>query len=1162
MADNQGVLGAGAGGQQAVPAAPPAQPDASTTDAPQRRPAQLRVPTSTVAKSWWDPRYWSTARPTDFCYGDCVWGLHHQPVPLSIGEWAWLLWRREEMEYDVPGDDEPFIARPVNRFRGSWYVMHLVTSFWTRAETTKSVHTFLKTPGAFGYTRAVADITPEMLSDVLLKFEQAGRKPSIQSLLSDSDVPAQLRKALHAMHQSTANVMGSNGHRRLLQKEGVAYTLAYAAPLVFTTVNPADTKQPLLLLVQGGSWRLEEPLPCFREMTERLASDPAGQVFVFELLIRIFFVCVLGVRHDCVGWRRGEAKTTKKEWCTDGLGHDQMASTVFGWIQAAFGPVEAQGRGSLHPHILLWLLDLSVEEAVELLARDRAAFQENLRAWMRQVLAAVAATQETSVMHMARTWGCSSDSAPDGPPLPLGPKEKKCFWADGGSEVTTEADIDRFGVASENETLYFTLPAGEPEEDQWPEAIRPCMPLRGHDGSEVDATAWAAEFEEARKKLWSQPVSDTPPGKRPRYCSQHEFLTAHELNSEAVQELRAALPSDDFIREACADARDLVIGCAVHVCSPSCWKYHSNGKSQICRHNFYHVVVLVTEGGTSVKRRRQGKPLRGCLAICRDTRYGMAGRILTFQIHPWECPSNYAALLSLRCNIDVQDLRRVPPPWVWMLPEELEAKVGEEEESRHGAYPQRVRGFSTGPQPEWGWMKHLGTTEECRDLVLPTVNWHALLERLSVLPPVVWEELGADDATAAAMKASFASGRAIFIDAHNAGFYINSYTTKVNPTMDNVMRRLMEGIRRLHDAWKHEEENADTTITSSSRRAFRRTLQALNRFDTSFRRASWKSGCEMLFPIIFGHMSFQTHRCWCVFMKRAIWLTAEAWRRYYGQVSLPKADTDAAAPQFKLPSGSMVALPEGWRRDVQDGEVLYMDPDGTSYNEREILPLALAAFEQEKSGGRRGAALQALMRSLERLREGASEEPRQHPEDGVDATGADAAKVRYYSFDQLDDWHHRGTHPILLHMSLYEYSVWVYRVESSPYAVSTAQAQKKKPRHLDIPFDPEYSLGTTWTQRLSREPRVPRVEGMRFESLANPEMHYLLKSALLRPVFMGLVASTNEPSPSNLEPVRLRLLRSYEPLCTSSEGERLQPQKETFHSYHAPQLHYRIGIEM
>ena len=43
--------------------APPMNPgDAS-------RPAQLRVPTTRQPYSWWDPKYWSVARPTDFCYG-------------------------------------------------------------------------------------------------------------------------------------------------------------------------------------------------------------------------------------------------------------------------------------------------------------------------------------------------------------------------------------------------------------------------------------------------------------------------------------------------------------------------------------------------------------------------------------------------------------------------------------------------------------------------------------------------------------------------------------------------------------------------------------------------------------------------------------------------------------------------------------------------------------------------------------------------------------------------------------------------------------------------------------------------------------------------------------------------------------------------------------
>ena len=84
--------------------------------------------------------------------------------------------------------------------------------------------------------------------------------------------------------------------------------------------------------------------------------------------------------------------------------------------------------------------------------------------------------------------------------------------------------------------------------------------------------------------------------------------------------LREAVPSDAFVREVCKDARDLVVGAAIHICSPSCWKYHSSKVTQICRHGFYQIVVLTDWDGTPVKRRRQGKHLYGCMAICWENR--------------------------------------------------------------------------------------------------------------------------------------------------------------------------------------------------------------------------------------------------------------------------------------------------------------------------------------------------------------------------------------------------------------------------------------------------------------------------------------------------------------------------------------------------------------
>ena len=209
-------------------------------------------------KSWWSPDFWSIARPTDFCYGDCVWGFFGlQPVTLAIHEWINMLWRREEAEYDVE-EGEHYEAAAINRFRTSWYDLHLFTSFWRVTETTGSVHTFLKTPGAYGFARKCADCTSSMIEEAILRQEQSSKgQTSVTSILADKDLPSQLRTALTSLHQATASLIGSDGHRKLLQREGVAYTLRYGPALVFfTTPNLADNKKPLLLIVQKREVRI------------------------------------------------------------------------------------------------------------------------------------------------------------------------------------------------------------------------------------------------------------------------------------------------------------------------------------------------------------------------------------------------------------------------------------------------------------------------------------------------------------------------------------------------------------------------------------------------------------------------------------------------------------------------------------------------------------------------------------------------------------------------------------------------------------------------------------------------------------------------------------------------------------------------------------------
>ena len=687
---------------------------------------------------------------------------------------------------------------------------------------------------------------------------------------------------------------------------------------------------------------------------------------------------------------------------------------------------------------------------------------------------------------------------------------------------------------------------------RWQPAFRANLPLRNKEGVIIDRAAWDEDNVKETKGLWARPISAWASGQLPRY----------RLGDEAVQELRRAVPSDEWIKDLFKDARELVIGCAIHVCSPSCYKYHSRGASHICRHNFYHVVTLTDLDGVEVRRRRRGKALRGCVAIFRDTRYGMAGRVITFQVHPGECPTNYAGLVALRCNLDVQDMRRVLPPHLWLQPDHQEPAAAEDagETHTHGLYPQRLPAFSLGPQEDWGWLRLLATTEHYAYTVLSGENWSEVFKNVLGSEPGANESApripaSQDDVDAAGsgdglasdvmdqerdrfFAAASSASSAMFVDAHNTGYYVNSYTTKLNPTMDSVLRNLLDGVRRLQQEWRSTDDGEPTMDAASrGKQGFRRTMQVLGRFETCFRRASWKSGSEMVFPILFGHLAFTTHRCWTVFMRKAIYLAAESWRRAYGQVAVQQQSDKVSALQYKLPNGDDVIF-VGWSEERRGEHVVFISPEGVEFNS---LTDAAEHLTHDASIGAAKwdtacPALRAMSRLVDDLKVGHAYESEAAVTDkGVTQLPAAEQNAKGYAFSQLDDWLNRGEHPIVKDMNLYVYSIWVYRVELSPFSTANASEHtSSKPRFVDIPFDESYPARTTWVQRLASEPRVPRVEGMQFVGEADREMHFMSKAVLLRPVYLALAGDEQETR-------HLRILRSYQQLCVPPAGEDAWP---------------------
>ncbi len=81
----------------------------------------------------------------------------------------------------------------------------------------------------------------------------------------------------------------------------------------------------------------------------------------------------------------------------------------------------------------------------------------------------------------------------------------------------------------------------------------------------------------------------------------------------------------------------------------------------------------------------------------------MKGRIYTFQDHPYEGPTNYVGLTCLRCNLDVQDLRRV-------LVDFASASLP-----------------SAGPKDNWSWMSVDAPTS---DFDFESCDWPKVCDEL------------------------------------------------------------------------------------------------------------------------------------------------------------------------------------------------------------------------------------------------------------------------------------------------------------------------------------------------------------------------------------------------------------------------------------------------
>ena len=165
-------------------------------------------------------------------------------------------------------------------------------------------------------------------------FAQAGAEERANKPITN-EVLNSLRHSLTAIR---AKVVGTDESRIKIRSLIWGMCVKKGPPSIWLTINPADTQDPIAHVLCDQQIDLDafdalDHVPC----SSSIANDPYAAASYFQLIINAVLRHLLGItpasRNQSV----------------------RRLSGIFGDIDGYIGTVEAQGRGTLHLHMVLWL---------------------------------------------------------------------------------------------------------------------------------------------------------------------------------------------------------------------------------------------------------------------------------------------------------------------------------------------------------------------------------------------------------------------------------------------------------------------------------------------------------------------------------------------------------------------------------------------------------------------------------------------------------------------------------------------------------------------------------------------------------------------------------------------------------------------------------------
>lgn len=181
------------------------------------------------------------------------------------------------------------------------------------------------------FAKSFSTVSSEAIGDVLERIEKGG------TVTACSKEERRVLRLMKEVNLVTAKVPGSSASRVNMRNEIRALTMTHGMPSFYITINPADTHNPIVKFLSGENIdidsMLEGDIPKYWEQSVLISSNPTIGAKFFNTYLKAFIRTVLGFAAS----------------------ESDVEEGILGVVKAHYGCVEAQGRGSLHCHMLVWI---------------------------------------------------------------------------------------------------------------------------------------------------------------------------------------------------------------------------------------------------------------------------------------------------------------------------------------------------------------------------------------------------------------------------------------------------------------------------------------------------------------------------------------------------------------------------------------------------------------------------------------------------------------------------------------------------------------------------------------------------------------------------------------------------------------------------------------